>query len=143
MHIASHTGRKTSFQLSYLDIYTTSNMKAVGRRLWCLAANVAVTLQQPHSRVASPGPSQLQPQHQGRCPWPRGLLPSTSRPGAGAAAAALLHDRLTQLSLCRAPLILYQSAPSLQVDSRIRCVIFVCWSDSPAVSQRLTGLPSL
>ena len=62
-YTASQTGRKTSLQLRYLDIYLVSNMKAMETRLWWLAANIAVSLKQCGCRalMASPDHLQLQP----------------------------------------------------------------------------------
>lgn len=54
MYTARQTGRKTSLQLRYLDIYLMSNMKAMETRLRCLAVNIVVRLKQPQSLMMSP-----------------------------------------------------------------------------------------
>lgn len=134
---SSQTGRKTSLQLRYLDIYLMSKAKAMAMRLWlsgcerCVGARAARSQSRTAAQTTRDGS-----RAQKRTVLARALDPAALGCRGWCSRDVSARDPPAQLSLCRTRPSLYQSALSLQPDSHICRVIFAYWSDSLAVSAR-------
>lgn len=119
---SSQTGRKTSLQLRYLDIYLMSKAKAMAMRLWlsgrerCGEPRAARSQSRTAAQTTRDGS-----RGQKRTVLARALDPAALGCSGWCSSDVSAHD---QLSLCRTHLSLHQSALSLQPDSRICRVIF-------------------